>query len=132
MTLLLHVRIRDRTSILFEEYISGGDNYLKFFYVNECGDNGYFVLKKTEIPKAIMSAWNIEADLSIVTNEKCVFQEKHKLIFSPSECNECNNDWLKEYGLYIKDGERYRELHYISDGGLAWEPDNYEGILRLN
>ena len=105
---------------------------MRFFYANEIGDSGYFTLKKTEIIKAIMSAWNIEADLSIVTNKIGGHQEKHKLIFSPSECNDCNNDWLEEYGLYIKDGEKYRELHNIADDSLAWEPDNYEGILRLN
>lgn len=104
---------------------------LKFHYVNECCDTGYFVLKKTEIPKAIMSAWNIEADLSIVTEKIGKHQEKYKLIFSPTESNECNNDWLEEYGLYIKDVDKYRELHYIADDSLAWEPENYEGLLRL-
>lgn len=38
-----------------------------------------------------------------------------------------NNEWLEEYGLYIKDGEEYRELHYIKDNSLVWKPNNYEG-----
>ena len=42
---------------------------MRFFYENMMGDSGHFTLKKTEIPKAIMSAWNIEADLSIVVNK---------------------------------------------------------------
>lgn len=79
-----------------------------------------------------MSAWNIEADLSIVTEKIDRDKEKCKLIFSPSEDNKVNNEWLEEYGLYIKDGEEYRELHYIKDDSLAWEPNNYEGILQLN
>lgn len=79
-----------------------------------------------------MSAWNIEASLSIVLEKIGKYQEKCKFIFSPSEDNDINNEWLEEYGLYIKDGEKYRELHYIAGDNLAWEPDNYEGILLLN
>lgn len=105
---------------------------IRFYYENYCGDSGYFTLKKTEIPRAIMSAWNIEADLSIVTEKIEKYQEKCKLIFSPHEDNGVNNEWLEEYGLYLKDGEEYRELHYIKDDSLAWEPNNYEGILYLN
>lgn len=107
------------------------DNYLRFYYENNCGDFGHFTLKKTEIPKAIMSAWNIEADLSIVTEKIGKHQEKCKLIFTPTETNEYNNGWLKEYGLYLRDGDKYRELHYIADDSLAWEPDNWKGILQL-
>lgn len=99
---------------------------MRFYYENCMGDSGYFTLEKTEMPKAIMSAWNIDAALSIV------MQPHNKLIFDPDEENECNNNWLKEFGLYIKDGRKFRELHYISDDGLVWEPDNYEGLLRLN
>ena len=78
-----------------------------------------------------MSAWNIEAELYIVTGKASNNKEELRLIFAPHEDNEVNNEFLKEYGLYLKDGEKYRELHYISDDKLAWEPDNYEGILRL-
>lgn len=101
---------------------------IRFYYENCCGNSGYFTLKKSEIPRAIMSAWNIEASLSIVIEK---YQEKCKLIFSPLEVNDINNEWLKEYGLYIKDGDEYKELHYIKDDSLAWEPNNYEGILQL-
>lgn len=79
-----------------------------------------------------MSAWNIEANLSIVVEKLGKHKEKCKIIFSPQEDNDINNEWLSEYGLYIKDGEKYRELHYIADDSLAWEPDNYDGVLLLN
>lgn len=78
-----------------------------------------------------MSAWNIKASLSIVIEKIGKHQEKCKLIFSPLEDNDINNEWLKEYGLYIKDGDEYRELHYIKDDSLAWSPNNYDGILQL-
>ena len=57
-----------------------------------------------------MSAWNIEAELSIVVEKIDKYKEQCKLIFDPYEDNEVNNEWLKEYGIYIKDGEEYREL----------------------
>lgn len=79
-----------------------------------------------------MSAWNIEANLSIVVEKLGKYQEICKIIFSPQEDNDINNEWLSEYGLYIKDGDKYRELHYIVDDSLAWEPDNYDGVLLLN
>ena len=50
-----------------------------------------------------MSAWNIEANLSIVLEKIGKHQEKCQLIFSPLEDNDVNNEWLEEYGLYIKD-----------------------------
>lgn len=78
-----------------------------------------------------MSAWNIEADLSIVVEKNDKHKEKCKFIFSPFEDNEVNNEWLEEYGLYMKDGDKYRELHYIKDDSLAWETNNFEGILHL-
>lgn len=95
------------------------------------GDSGYFTLKKTEIPKAIISAWNIEAELNIVLKDSLTKKEIKQIIFVPMEGNECNNDWLKEFDLCIIDGERFRELHYISTGELAWQPDNYDGIVDL-
>lgn len=33
---------------------------MRFYYINSLGDSGHFTLKKAEIPKAIMSAWNIK------------------------------------------------------------------------
>src|SRR5574344_1978639 len=104
---------------------------MRFFYENMMGDRGHFTLKKTEIPKAIMSAWNIEADLSIVVNKIDKYKENAQLIFSPLEDNEVNNDFLKLYGLYLIDGEEYRELRWIKDNSLAWQPNNYDGIVRL-
>ena len=77
-------------------------------------------MKKTELPKAIMSAWNIEAELSIVVEKIDKYKEKCQLIFAPYEGNGVNNEYLKEFGLYIK------------DDSLAWQPDNYDGILQLN
>ena len=79
-----------------------------------------------------MSAWNIEAELSVVIEKIDKHREKCQLIFAPYEDNEVNNELLKEFGLYLKDGEKYRELHYIEDDSLAWQPDNYDGILQLN
>ena len=89
-------------------------------------------MKKTDIPRAIMSAWNIEAELSVVIEKIDKHREKCQLIFAPHEDNEVNNELLKEFGLYLKDGEEYRELHYIKDDSLAWQPNNYDGILQLN
>ena len=79
-----------------------------------------------------MSAWNIEAELSVVIEKIDKHREKCQLIFAPHEDNEVNNELLKEFGLYLKDGEEYRELHYIKDDRLAWQPNNYDGILQLN
>ena len=79
-----------------------------------------------------MSAWNIEAELSIVVEKIDKHREKCQLIFAPYEDNEVNNELLKEFGLYLKDGEKYRELHYTKDDRLAWQPNNYDGILQLN
>lgn len=105
---------------------------IRFYYENSCGDSGCFTLKKSEIPRAIMSAWNIEAHLYIINSYTWDKKPKNlTLVFSPIEDNEANNDFLKQFGLYIKDGKEYRELHYIKDNSLAWEPNNYEGILEL-
>ena len=43
--------------------LRGGVVKIRFYYENYCGASGHFTLKKTEIPRAIMSAWNIEANL---------------------------------------------------------------------
>ena len=104
---------------------------MRFYYENCIGDSGYFTLKKTEIPKAIISAWNIEAELNIVHKDPSTKKETKQIIFAPMECNECNNDWLNEFNLCIVDGEHFRELHYVSTGELAWQPDSYDGIVDL-
>ncbi len=105
---------------------------MRFYYENYSGDSGCFTLKKTEIPKAIMSAWNIEADLYIIDKkfDEGIFKGR-KLIFAPHEDNEFNNEVLKEYGLYITDGEKYRELRYLEDDSLAEEPDTWSNVLDL-
>ncbi|WP_394910525.1 hypothetical protein [uncultured Robinsoniella sp.] len=104
---------------------------MRFYYINSLGDSGHFTLKKAEIPKAIMSAWNIEAELSVVIEKIDKYHEKCQLIFSPADENDFNNELLNSFGLYIKDGESFKELHYLKDGSLAWEPDNWDGILQL-
>lgn len=72
-----------------------------------------------------------KANLSIVVEKIGKNQEKCKLIFSTLADNDVNNEWVKEYGLYIKNGEEYRELHTIRDISLVREPNNYDGILQL-
>ena len=62
-----------------------------------------------------MSAWNIEAELSIVVEKIDKHREKCQLIFAPYEDNEVNNEFLKEFGLYLKDGEKVmtgKMFHY--------------------
>ena len=113
---------------------TGGDN-LRFYYENNMGDSGFFTLKKTEIVKAIQSAWNIEANLYVVTpgtNKKNLVYNRMKPVLLPYEDNEISNDYLKEYGLYLIDGEEYRELRYIKSGDLAIDPNDYSDILKLN
>lgn len=117
----------DESSVSWKEV-----SIIRFYYENCCGNSGYFTLKKSEIPRAIMSAWNIEAHLYII--DSYTWDKKPKdltLVFSPIEDNEANNDFLKQFGLYMIDGKEYRELHYIKDDSLAWKPNNYDGILQL-
>ena len=55
-----------------------------------------------------MSAWNIEASLSIVVEKIGKHQEKCQLIFSPLEDNNVNNEWLEEQAaLKNADGTPY-------------------------
>jgi len=106
---------------------------IRFYYENCMGDSGYFTERKDNIVNAIYSAWNIEAILYIAEkikdNKK---KEKITLIFSPHEDNEVNNELLKPYGLYMVDGERYRELHWIKDRSLARSPNNWSELKLLN
>lgn len=79
---------------------------MKFYYENNVGDNGNF--KENDIVKAIYTAWNIEADLYLTTeNGSC------KLVFSPYEDNEFNSELLNEFGYYMEDGEKYRDIKDI-------------------
>lgn len=106
---------------------------IRFYYENYMGDSGHFTDRRENIVHAIYSAWNIEACLYIAEalkgNNK---QEKITMIFSPQEDNEVNSELLKPYGLYMVDGGKYRELHWIKDGSLARNPDNWNGLRRLN
>ena len=107
--------------------------HIRFYYEKYSGDYyGHFTMRKDEIPRAIMTAYNINANLSIVLKDLDKHKEICKLIFSPLEDNEVNNEYLKEYGLYLKDGEEYIEIHYIKDDSFAWEPGSWEGILDLS
>ncbi|SEU09935.1 hypothetical protein SAMN05443270_3140 [Lacrimispora sphenoides] len=112
---------------------------MRFYYENNMGDSGFFTLKKSEIVKAIQSAWNIEANLYMVpsgTNNKNLLNQfihgNIKPILLPDEDNEVINDYLEEFGLYLIDGDEYRELRYIKSGELAIDPNDYSDILRLN
>lgn len=112
---------------------------MRFYYENNMGDSGFFTLKKSEIIKAIQSAWNIEANLYIVpsgTNNRNLLNHLiHRNmipVLLPDEENDVNNDYLKEFGIYLVDGEEYRELHYITSGELAIDPSDYSDILKLN
>ena len=49
----------------------------------------------------------------------------------PVFCNIEVGEEIIEGSPYMKDGEKYRELHYIKDDTLAWQPNNYDGILNL-
>lgn len=100
---------------------------MRFYYENNMGDLGFFTLKNSEIVKAIQSAWNIEADLYIVRPGTTM-----KAVLIPDDENDVNNEYLKEFGLYLIDGDKYRELHYIDSGELAIDPNDYSDILRLN
>lgn len=88
---------------------------MKFYYQNYLGDTGYFVEK--EIVKAIYTAWNIEAELFLLLDEK---DKNNKIIiFSPNDDNELNSDLLKPFGLYMIDGEQEREIKRIKDNSIV-------------
>lgn len=100
---------------------------MRFYYENFCGDNGYFTLKKTEIVKAIQSAWNIEASLWVMNGKI-----KEPLFF-PYEDNDVSNEYLKEYNLFIEDSSNgYRNLCYLDTGKIAIDYDDYSDVLKLN
>lgn len=108
---------------------------MRFYYENNMGDSGFFTLKKTEIIKAIQSAWNVEANLYTVpsgTNKKNLLYRDMKAVLLPDDDNVVNNRNLIEFGLCLIDGEEYRELHYIKSGELAIDPNDYSNVLKLN
>ena len=96
---------------------------MKFYYCNLMGDSGVFYEK--DLIKAIYTAWNINADLFIMPNdlkkkdmEDFYGYGKAKLVFCPLSSNEFNSDLLKEFGYYMEDGEKYREIKEIKTGKI--------------
>lgn len=87
---------------------------MKFYYENCMGDYGFFSEK--DLIKAIYTAWNIEAELWLVSDVKT---NNHKLVFSPSEDNEFNSELLHEYGYYMADGQKYREIRRLKDNKVV-------------
>jgi lysophospholipid acyltransferase (LPLAT)-like uncharacterized protein len=79
-----------------------------FYFENNMGDFGVFT--EDDILMAIYSAWNIEANLFIVTDIKNINSKTMKLIFAPFEDNDFNSELLEEYGYYIVDGSWEREI----------------------
>ena len=86
---------------------------MNFYYENNMGDSGYFI--EDNLPKAIYTSWNIEANLYILDEEA----NQEKLVFAPYEPNEFNSDILKEYGYRMEDGEEYREIIDIKTGNVV-------------
>lgn len=75
---------------------------MRFYYDNNMGDHGYF--SENNLVKAIYTAWNIDANLYLIKNNK------KELIFAPYEGNELNSELLNSYGYKMTDGEEYREI----------------------
>lgn len=89
---------------------------MKFYYENNMGDYGVF--QESNLVKAIYTAWNIEAKLYLVNADVEKFKineldKVSKLIFSPWDDNEFNNDLLEELGYYMVDGEKEREIKEV-------------------
>jgi hypothetical protein len=77
------------------------------------GDSGTF--KEKDLVKAIYTAWNIEASLYLIKEEQGKINSdtlyiRNKLIFAPWEDNEFNSDLLKEFGYYMRDSEKERDI----------------------
>jgi hypothetical protein len=90
---------------------------MKFYYENSMGDYGVFSEKN--IVKAIYIAWNIEANLYLVSDNikkltEDNFNKNTKLIFAPWEDNKLNSAFLSEFGYYMTDGEHSREIRDIA------------------
>ena len=91
---------------------------MRFYYINGCGDEGYF--NEKNLVKAIYTAWNIEADLYLLNDglkkiSNYTNKDECKLVFAPQEENEFNSELLEEFGYYMIDGIRYREIRRIKD-----------------
>ncbi len=93
-----------------------------FYYENNMGDCGVF--SEENLVKAIYTAWNIGADLYLINNgvkklnrdDYKSFREQTKLVFCPLGCNEFNSELLEEFGYYMEDVNKYREIKEISTG----------------
>ena len=98
---------------------------MKFYYENCMGDKGYFT--ENNLVKAIYTAWNIEADLYLLSKDFNKKKQKYpqqdskncKLVFCSVEGNEFNNDLLKDYGYKMEDGEELRDIIEISSGNVV-------------
>lgn len=98
---------------------------MKFYYENYMGDSGYFT--EDNLVKAIYTAWNIEADLYLLSKnfnkkkQKYPQQDKDNctLIFCSVEGNEFNSDILKSFGYRMEDGEESRDIIEISTGKVV-------------
>lgn len=96
---------------------------MKFYYANNIGDSGMF--KEKDLVKAIHMAWNIEADLYLLEKDN-----KKRLIFSPFEDNDFNSELLQDYGYYVVDGKKYREIKEASSNKTIHY--KWEDIIDLN
>jgi len=99
---------------------------VKFFYENCMGDNGIFSEK--DIVKAIYTAWNIEANLYLLTDSNIKkikdiefygTNKNAKIIFAPWDSNEFNSDVLEEFGYHMEDGDEEREIIDIKTGKVV-------------
>jgi hypothetical protein len=98
---------------------------MKFYYENSCGDKGYF--SEDNLVKAIYTAWNIEADLYLLSqnfnrkNQKYPQEDRENctLVFCPVEGNEFNCELLEPYGYKMEDGEELRDIIEIKTGKVV-------------
>lgn len=98
---------------------------MRFYYENSNGNYGVFSEK--DLIKAIYTAWNIEATLYIIPPKTTLREieayqgyKNCKLVFSPWDDNEMNNDLLEEYGYYVVDGEEEREIRRLDNNDMVW------------
>jgi len=85
---------------------------MRFYYENNMGDSGVF--QAEDLVFAIYSAWNIEANLYLISSQEDVIKLDSSIyneqIFAPHESNDYNTDLLYNWGLYMVDGGTYREI----------------------
>lgn len=96
---------------------------MRFYYENNCGDNGYFSEK--DLIKAIYTAWNIEADLYLLNDglkkidKNIKFRDQVKIILAPYEDNDFNSEMLKPFGYYMVDGDKEREIRRLNNNEIV-------------